>query len=97
MLLFVENINETKAKVFTIHYRPDLLTDEQKLNGILVDTIPEPQQIANQQATLYINPTTKELFYEYIEIPQQDVSNELETMRAEIARLQSELSRISGS
>lgn len=44
--------------------------EELEQEGLLVDSIPEPQQIEGKSAILYCNPTTKELWYEYEDIPK---------------------------
>jgi hypothetical protein len=40
--------------------------------GILVDSVPEPDQVQMQSknSVMYINPSTKEIWYEYIDIPK---------------------------
>jgi len=67
--LFVEPVSKTKAKVTAIHYRPDLLTDKQKAKTIEVEMVPEAEQLKGKTAQLYINPETKEMWYEYTDRP----------------------------
>lgn len=90
MLLFVRNIDETKAVVEAIHYKPELLTAEQKLNSIEVTSIPEPERNSCCSPVLYINPITKEMHYEYLTI-QNERDLQIENLRSEIARLQAQL------
>lgn len=72
----LEKITETKYSVGFIHYMPfdskhgfGKTQAELEQEGILVASIPEPQQIKGKQAILYCNPSTKELWYEYEDIP----------------------------
>lgn len=64
--VFTEPITSERAKITRIHFRPDLLTAEQKSNAIMVDAIPtEPERIKGKAIVLFINPNTKEMWYEY--------------------------------
>lgn len=68
-LLFIEKETETKAKVTTIHYKPELLSGEQRAKGIEVDNIPDAEEQQGKSAVLYYNPKTNELFHEYVDRP----------------------------
>lgn len=59
----------TITKVETVHYKPDILSEEDLATGILVDAIPTPDKISNKAAVLMIDPITKELSYSYVDIP----------------------------
>lgn len=52
-----------------IHYKPELLPDEVKQEGYEVEVIPEPEEAEGKVAHLHFSPTTKELWYEYEDIP----------------------------
>ena len=86
--LFTEPVSPTKAKVGVIHYRPDLLNEEQKARAIVVDSVPEAVQQKGKSAQLYINPQTKEMWFEYTDRPLtqeellQDISDKLDTLIA---------------
>ncbi|GEC88581.1 MULTISPECIES: hypothetical protein [Brevibacillus] len=63
-----------KAKVLTIHYLPEEIginnaADAENAGGVLVPTVPTPDNIAGKEAVLYFNPTTKEFSYEYVDKP----------------------------
>ena len=71
--LFHEPVTEGKDRVGVIHYKPERLTAEQKANAILLDIteadLPKADIIAGKSGVLYINPQTKELWYEYEDRP----------------------------
>lgn len=79
IVIFPYKITETKAFVQGIHYDPFHPTDgfgktQEELEaegGIFVErnAIPEPEN-NGMAPRLYINPQTKELWYEYEEIPK---------------------------
>ena len=48
-----------------IHYRPDMLTEEQLKGSIMVEDVPEPEPREGYVPYLHCNPETKELWYEY--------------------------------
>lgn len=81
--LFTELVSKDKAKVTVTHFKPELLTVTQKSKAIMVETKPEAVQIRGKTATLYINPITKEMWYEYTDRPLsqeellQDISDKL--------------------
>ena len=61
-----------RLQVVTTHYAPELLTPEKIAAGYLVDNVPESEAIFGKEATLYFNPQTQELWYEYTDIPLTD-------------------------
>lgn len=64
--------------------------EELEQEGILVDGIPEPQQIEGKSAILYCNPDTKELWYEYEDIPltpEEEQQKKIESLEQSIAEL----------
>lgn len=73
----LEKVTDIKYKIGFIHNMP--FDDEHGLGktqaelesiGILVEEVPEPQIAENQRvAGHFINPTTKEIWYEYEDIP----------------------------
>ncbi|EQJ38293.1 hypothetical protein [Clostridioides difficile] len=48
-----------------IHYEPNLLSEEELKNGILIEKLPVQQYVENKEAKLFINIDTKEVFYRY--------------------------------
>lgn len=80
--------NETN-KVTYQHHKPfhkkhglGKTIEQLEQEGILVDSIPEPEQIEGKQAILYCNPDTKELWYEYEDIPKTDEDLQQEKIQA---------------
>ena len=69
MILFTTVETEYRAKVASIHYKPELLQAEVLAKGILVDAVPEEPKQEGKTQVLYINPTTEEMWYEYIDKP----------------------------
>lgn len=70
-------ITTTKYSIGLVHHVPfdevnglHKTKEQLEKEGILVDSIPEPQQIEGKSPIMYINPSTKEVFYEYIDIPK---------------------------
>ncbi|KZE44541.1 hypothetical protein AV540_23960 [Brevibacillus parabrevis] len=68
-----EKIDETKARVTLIHHFPSELDQSILESGVMVEFIPEPQTAVGKGAVLYINPQTKETWYEYVGIPLSEV------------------------
>ena len=64
--------------------------EELEKEGILVDSIPEPEQIEGKSAVLYCNPTKTELWYEYEDIPktpEEEQQEKIESLEQSIAEL----------
>ena len=70
-MLFVgyEKINGTRGRVTLIHHFPYELDQDVLGGGALVELVPEPETPAGKGSILYINPQTKELWYEYVDVP----------------------------
>ena len=69
ILIYIEyQIEEPeKARVVFQMFKPSLLSEERKQNGLLVEAIPEPEN--SGIPLLYVNPVTKDLWYEYVSAP----------------------------
>ena len=59
-----ELVAEDKGRVMFRMFKPELLPEERKQSGLLVDSIPAAEE-GKGIATLFVNPATKELWYEY--------------------------------
>lgn len=73
-MIFIKHDN---GKVNYTHYMPfdekhglGKTQEQLEQEGILVDSIPEPQQTEGKLAILYCNPDTKETYYEYEDMPK---------------------------
>lgn len=80
-MIYIEYVPETDTKglVNFIHYKPldDIdglgkTEEELSMTGVLVVSLPELEQREGHTAKLYINPQTKELWYEYLEVPKPE-------------------------
>ena len=68
-LLFFQLEAPDRAKVLSIHYKPELLSPEQISAGIIVDEKLEAENQPRKNGILYINPQTLTQWYEYIDRP----------------------------
>lgn len=80
-------------KVTLVHYKPfdakyglGKTKEELELDGLFVDSIPAPIEIDHKSPIMYFNPTTKEIFYEYEDIP-----------KTEMEKLQDQISMVNGN
>ncbi|MFD4492955.1 hypothetical protein [Lysinibacillus fusiformis] len=93
IFLFLQDTNEHNIKrIGAHHYAPELLTEEDLKLGILVDEVPQAENIPGKSAELFYNTDTQELFYKYIDVvlpptsPEQimqNLQNELNTVKEE--------------
>lgn len=87
IILFGQKETDTRLKVSVIHYSPEKLTEEEKTDGILVENIPnKPNDIFGKSLTLFINPVTKEMWYEYEDRPLTD-SEKIEQLQSVVDQL----------
>jgi len=90
VILFVKSKEGNKQKVSGIHYKPHLLKTIDKERAIEVDQVPQvPHEKSKYNHVLYVNPQTKEMWYEYTLTDQQvinkEVKEENEMLKAMIA------------
>lgn len=64
-----ELVAEDKGRVMFRMYKPELLPEERKQSGLLVESLPEPED-GKGIASLFVNPATIELWYEYQPVPE---------------------------
>ncbi len=93
VFLFLEKTNEPNIKrIASYVYVPEVLTEEELKLGILVDEVPQAENISGKTAELFYNTDTQELFYKYIDVvlpptsPEQimqNLQNELNTVKEE--------------
>lgn len=66
-------VEDDKGLISSKHFMPELLSEEDKKNGILVEVIPEPTQ-NGKEYKLYCTLSTGELYYEYVDpLPQPEI------------------------
>lgn len=58
-----------RSKVSIVHYQPDLLSEEEKGEGILLESLPNPQTPPDKMPVLYYDNETNTLSYDYIDRP----------------------------
>ncbi|KOS61730.1 hypothetical protein FJQ98_03025 [Lysinibacillus agricola] len=93
VFLFLEKTDEPNVKrIASYHHAPELLTEEELKLGILVDEVPQAENIPDKRAELFYNTDTQELFYKYFDVelppmsPEQlikDLQKELNAVKAE--------------
>lgn len=87
-VVFLDASHPSGTKVQLIAYDTTDWTAEDLKNGIVVDSIPEPEN-NGKIAMLHINKDTKEMWYEYVEAPLtpeqiiQNLQNELAAVKTE--------------
>lgn len=90
VLLFLDKVDEQKARVMTIHYMPELLSEEEKQNGVLVDSFVEPETPKGKLALPYWNYETKSVFFEFVDMPlteNEQLQKQIEMQEQAIAEL----------
>ncbi|MBA7703000.1 hypothetical protein ES703_111780 [subsurface metagenome] len=79
--LFHEPVSAGKDRVTVIHYKPERLSAEQKKAIILIENeaLPKAENRPGKSAVLYVNPQTKESWYEYEDRPptQEELLTEI--------------------
>lgn len=88
VFLRIEKQTANIGAVVLIHYAPELLGAEDLKEGILVESVPEAELKAGKQPVLYINTQTKEMWYEYedIPLPAEERIAQLERENAELKK-----------
>lgn len=89
VFLFLEKETEQKAKIMCVHNFPEQLSEEEKKNGVLVDSYKEPTPQKGKSALPYWDYETQEVFFEYVDAPQseQELRQKLEEQEQAIAEL----------
>lgn len=82
--------DNNKGNIYMYHEtdKEDLGTE---VDYAIVDNIPDPEFKERMMVRLYINPETKELYYEYIERPltrEEELELELMTLREKLNSLE---------
>ena len=77
-------------KVDLIHYKSEKLSEERRSQGIEVDDIPaQPESKIGKSHHLYINPETKEMWYEEVERELTD-AEKLQVQESEVNQLKTD-------
>ncbi|HBG5346250.1 TPA: hypothetical protein KQG29_003696 [Clostridioides difficile] len=93
----LEHKEENMYKVNLIHNMPfdkvyglNKTAQELELNGVLVDEIVEAEQREGFASIMYVDKTTKEITYEYVEIPltpEQEALKKVKELELENANI----------
>ncbi|MFL8589765.1 hypothetical protein Q3278_19650, partial [Clostridioides difficile] len=71
-MIYLGNLLDTEEQnikyIGMIHYKPNLLSEENLKQGILIESLPTQKYAENKEAKLFINIDTKEVFYRYTDI-----------------------------
>lgn len=68
-IIFYKKESETKAFVTSTIYNTKGFDPQELAEGLEVEVIPEPEAQPGKLHNLYVNPKTKELWYEYTDRP----------------------------
>lgn len=95
LLSNLKMVTKDKYEVKGRHYMPfdeknglGKTREQLELEGVFVHSIPEPQQVDGKSVILYCNPATKELWYEYEDIPK--TSEQIQQEKIDELKSQSE-------
>lgn len=83
-VIFYEKETDTRGRITLIHNQPyhekHGLSEERIKEGIEVDSVPKSDNKEGKKAVVYINPQTKEIWYEYEDkkLSEEDRISELE-------------------
>lgn len=90
-------VDKNKYRVRFIHNFPlhpqyglGKTQEELEREGILIEELPEPQQIEGKIAVLYCNPVTKEVWYEYEDrsfTKKEQLEEQIKTLQQTILEL----------
>ncbi|MEQ6353932.1 hypothetical protein ABNX05_04830 [Lysinibacillus sp. M3] len=93
IFLFLQDANEPNIqRIGAYHYAPELLTEEELKLGILVDEVPQAENIPGKSADLFYNIDTQELFYKYfdIELPPTSPEQQIKDLQKELNAVKTE-------
>jgi hypothetical protein len=62
-----QKITEERAIITTKHFKPELLSEDDIKNGVLVPSLPEEIYVEGKSPMYFINPLTSEVWIEYVD------------------------------
>ena len=68
--------------------------EEAENRGVFLDSIPEPQQIEGKTPVMYINPNTKEIYYEYVDYEEPVVIDEKAVINKRLEKLEEAINEL---
>ncbi|OXS67532.1 hypothetical protein B1B04_22330 [Lysinibacillus sp. KCTC 33748] len=93
VFLFLEKTNEPSIKrIASYVYVPEYLTEEELKQGILVDEVPQAENIPGKRADLFYNTDTQELFYKYFDevLPPTSPEQQIKDLQKELNAVKTE-------
>ena len=69
-MVFIRTDENNKVTMY--HENPDALSEEDKQGGVLVDSIPEVEQIIGKSGKLMYQEPTNSVYVEYVDRPLND-------------------------
>ena len=83
--------DQVTNRVTFIHMMPEVMSDEDKIGGIIVNSeIPQPSIPEGKDAVLYFNPTTLEFYYQYVDrplAPEEIITKNIADLQAQNAQM----------
>ncbi len=61
--------NETNAEITFMHYMPSMLTDDEKIDGIVVEEYQPPIEISEKNPIPYYDTVNKKIVFNYMDVP----------------------------
>lgn len=92
-----DKITEQKARVYLRNYNPAELSIEMVEKGVLVDEVPFDERLEGKSSTLFVNPQTKEMWYEYLDLSKEPaaIESEIEEIKQENKMLKAQNNALS--
>ena len=83
MIYLFENDNNNASVV----YDETTLTNDQKANGIAIESLPIAETPEGKQAVLKCNKSTGEVWYEYVDIPVDTIEQRIADLEIAMAAI----------
>jgi hypothetical protein len=88
-------ISEDRMEVTFTHYFPDMLTQEEKKDGYIIEDFANPERIEGKRPKMFFNPITWQVFFEYEdslpETPAVDQTEEINRLKNQVSLIQQAL------
>ena len=84
--VFVKDKNSINTDILSTFFDEKYVPEDQKMNAVQVESLPEPQHIEGKMAVLKYNGVENLFYYEYVDRPPTP-EDELATIRNENAEL----------
>ena len=78
----------------SVHFRPDLLSAEERARGMEVETLPAPEPMAGTTPVLMADKETGSIWYEYVDTPPDPVSEQLDKVKKRLDIVEQKISSL---